>query len=252
MSELYGQVALITGAGGTLGSSHARAIAAKGAHVLVHDINEQAANTVVTDILSSNGSASKIICDITNQEAVKDGIERAVFEHGAVNILINNAGISGNNALIKDIDESFFDKMFDTHVKGSFLAIQAVIGGMRSIGSGRIVNTISGRAHSGAASGSHYNGAKGAIVGLTRALATEFAPFGVTVNAIAPGVTPSGMTRKRLGDEGLAMRAKQLISERLPTPEEITRGVLFLLATESSIVTGRVLNMQQPRKAEIL
>ncbi|MBK18143.1 MAG: 3-oxoacyl-ACP reductase [Rhodospirillaceae bacterium] len=253
MSDLGGQIALITGAGGTLGSSHARAIAAKGAHVIVHDIDEGAAQSVVENILEgAQGSASPMVCDITNGSAVKAEVSKAVNDHGEITILINNAGITGNNALLKDIDEAFFDRMFDIHVKGAFFAIQSVIGGMKSVGRGRIVNTISGRAHSGAVSGSHYNGAKGAIVGLTRALATEFAPFGITVNAIAPGVTPSGMTRARLGEDGLAARAKQLVSDRLPTPEEITSGVMFFLAEEAAIVTGRVLNMQQPRKAEVV
>ena len=252
MSDLKGQVALITGAGGTLGSSHARAIAAKGAHVVIHDISAEAADAVVQDIATQGGSASSMVCDITDGQAVRNCVEAVTAEHGAVSVLINNAGITGNNALIKDIDEEFFDRMFDIHVKGTFHATQAVIGVMKSAGGGRIVNTISGRAHSGAVSGSHYNGAKGAIVGLTRALASEFAPFVITVNAIAPGVTPSGMTRARLGEEGLAARAKQLVSDRLPTPEEITSGVMFFLAEEAAIVTGRILNMQQPRKAEVI
>ncbi len=252
MSDLKGQVALITGAGGTLGSSHARAIAARGAHVVIHDIIADAADAVVDDVVRLGGSASPMVCDVTDRQAVKSCVDAVTAEHGAVFILNNNAGITGNNALIKDIDEDFFDRMFDIHVKGAFLVTQEIVDGMKAAGGGRIVNTISGCAHSGAVSGSHYNGAKGAIVGLTRALASEFTPFGITVNAIAPGVTPSGMTRVRLGEEGLAARAKQLVSDRLPTPEEITTGVMFFLAEEAAIVTGRVLNMQQPRKAEVI
>ena len=252
MQELKGHIALITGAGGTLGSTHARMIASKGGHVIVHDIKEEAVEAVADKIRQDGGTASPMVCDITDVYAVKTCVEKFALDHGVISILINNAGITGNNALIGDIDEDFFDQMFDIHLKGAFFAIQAVISGMKAAGRGRIVNTISGRAHSGAISGSHYNGAKGAIVGLTRALASEFAPFGITVNAVAPGVTPSGMTRGRLGESGLAVRANQLVSERLPTPEEITSGVMFFLAEEAAIVTGRVLNMQQPRKAEVL
>jgi len=252
MQDLRGNIVLVTGAGGTLGASHAREIAAKGAHVIVHDLNKESVDAVVDKIREVGGIASPMVCDITDVSAVRTCVEKITSDHGAISILINNAGITGNNALIGDIDEDFFDRMFDIHVKGAFFTIQAVISGMKAAGRGRIVNTISGRAHSGAISGSHYNGAKGAIVGLTRALASEFAPFGITVNAVAPGVTPSGMTRARLGEGGLAARAKQLVSERLPTPEEITSGVMFFLAEEAAIVTGRILNMQQPRKVEVL
>jgi len=249
---LAGKTALVTGAGGTLGASHARAMAAHGAHVVIHDIRPDAAGEVADSLQGAGGEASTLICDITDEAALRKGVDHMAESVGGFDILVNNAGITGNNALLEDIDEDFFDRMFDIHVKGTFFATRAVLPHMKRRGGGRIVNTISGRAFSGAVSGSHYNGAKGAILGLTRAWASEFAPHGVTVNAVAPGLTPSGMTRARLGEEGLARRAGDLISNRLPTAEEISSGVLYFLTGEAAIVTGRVLNMQQPRKAEII
>jgi 3-oxoacyl-[acyl-carrier protein] reductase len=242
MTTLEGRVALITGAGGGLGGSHAELMSSRGADIIVHDVNRDAAEKTA-EIVRANGQKALVIAnDIRDTEALRTDIAAAEAEFGHIDILVNNAGVSGERLPMEDIDEDVFTRLFDIHVKGGFFAARAVVGGMKSRGYGRIVNTSSVFGMAGHTSASHYGGAKAALLGFTKSWAREFGPFNITVNAVAPGFVPTPMTTRPGQENILKERMKSIPLGRSGTPRDISFAVAWLASDEASYVTGQVIS----------
>ena len=143
MASMEGRVALITGAGGGLGGAHAALMSARGADVIVHDVNRAAAEATAETVRKNGRNALVIENDIRDVAGLTEAIAGAEAELGHIDILVNNAGVSGERLPIEDIDEAVYERLFDIHVRGSFFATHAVIGGMKARRYGRIVNTSS-------------------------------------------------------------------------------------------------------------
>jgi 3-oxoacyl-[acyl-carrier protein] reductase len=239
--RLQGRTALITGSGSGLGRAYALAFAAEGAHLLIQDIAATAAEATAADIHAGGGAAETVICDIADAATVSRLFAGAERKAGAIDVLVNNAGIDAGR-LFEEIDEAEFDRMFAVHVKGTFFATRAVVPGMKTRRRGKIVNISSINGMIADSTDSHYSAAKAAILGLTRAWAKELAPFNVTVNALAPGHVVTAATRAR-GME----RMKKISAERIPLgryaePEEIAHAAVFLASSESDFITGQTLS----------
>jgi 3-oxoacyl-[acyl-carrier protein] reductase len=142
-------------------------------------------------------------------------------------------------AHVEDVDEAFFDSLFDTHVKGAFFAAQAVVPGMKNRKFGRIINTGSTFNMTGSHAMSHYTGAKGALTALARAWALEFAPFGITVNTVSPGFTDTPMTRGDVTPEIFQAIIASMALKRQVLPEEVSYAVSWLASREADAVTGQ-------------
>lgn len=242
MTTLEGRVALITGAGGGLGGSHAELMSSRGADIIIHDQDRDAAEKTA-DAVRANGRTAHVIAnDIRDTKALAADIAAAEAEFGHIDILVNNAGVSGDRLAMEDIDEEIFTRLFDIHVKGGFFAARCVVGGMKSRGYGRIVNTSSVFGMTGSANASHYAGAKAALLGFTKAWAREFGPFNITVNAVAPGFVPTPMTTRPGQENLLAERMKSIPLGRSGTPRDISFAVAWLASDEASYVTGQVIS----------
>jgi 3-oxoacyl-[acyl-carrier protein] reductase len=245
MSSLDGRVAVVTGAGRGIGAGIAARLAAEGAAVAVTDMNEEAARETTEAIGSTGGRAVAIGCDVTSNEQVEQMVDRAVAELGSLDILVNNAGVTRDNLLFRMTEEDW-DTVIDTHLKGSFFcarAAQKVMVGQRY---GKIV-FISSRAALGNRGQTNYSAAKAGTMGMTRTLAIELGPFGVNVNAVAPGHIDTEMTRAvatRTGTDYEAM-LQHTISinaiKRVGIPDDIANAVRYFVSDESSYVTGQVL-----------
>lgn len=242
MAPMDGRVALITGAGGGLGGAHARLMAERGADIVVQDIDPDTAEDTAEAVRGFGRTAQVIACDIRDTEALGAAIAEAETAFGHIDILVNNAGVSGDRLPIEDIDEAVFERLFGIHVMGSFFATRSVLGGMKQRGYGRIVNTSSVFAMTGNTSASHYSGAKGALLGFTKAWAREFGPFGITVNAVAPGFVPTGMTTRPGQENLLAERMKSIPLGRSGKPIDIAYAVAWLASDEAEYVTGQVIS----------
>ncbi len=239
--SLNGRVALVTGAGSGMGAAHAEILAERGAHVIVQDLGgDDRAAQVVDGITDKGGTAEAMVGDVSDTPDLKARIADAISRHGKIDILINNAGISGLQTPFLEIDEDFFNRMFAVHVKGAFFASQAVIPAMQAAGYGKIVNISSNFALHGGTGMAHYTSAKGALLGLTKVLAREFGPDGIRVNAVAPGLVRTPMT-DRLGDDGFdAFRANVPIGQ-LAVPRDVAETVAFLAAPASDMITGQTI-----------
>ena len=204
-NSLDGYVALITGGSSGLGHSHARVLAQRGANVAITDFLQKNLDRAKAELAADGVDVLCLKADNRVVAEVKAAVAAAERAFGKVDILVNNAGISGMQARIEDIDETFWDDLIDTHVKGAFFATQAVVPGMKQRRYGRIINTGSTFAMTGAPVMCHYTAAKGALTALTRAWARELTPFGITVNTVSPGLVETPMTRGDLtpcGDRG--------------------------------------------------
>lgn len=244
----HGKSALVTGAGAGMGLAHATLLAERGATVLVQDIEPARTHAAAEAINSAGGAAVPLVCDAAEPAAMKAGIAGFAADHGAIGILVNNAGISGRQMPFEEIDEAFFDRMMAVHVKSAFFASQAVAAGMKTAGWGRIINISSMFAMKGSPDAAHYTTAKGALLGLTKALARELAPWGITVNAIAPGLVETEMTTISLsGRQGDARaefdkRAALTPLKRLATPRDLAYAVAFLASDEAALMTGQTVS----------
>ena len=240
-NSLEGRVALITGSGGGMGRSHAVLMAERGADIIVHDIKEDGANETAEMVRSFGRTASELIADSRDIPTFTAKIAEAEAAHGKIDILINNAGVSGNKLPVEGVDEAAFDLMFDVQVKGAFFATQAVLPGMKARKFGRIIMISSIYAMGGSFFASHYSGAKAALSGFTKAWAREFAAWKITVNAVAPGY---------IGTEMVLAVPEKILNEviipaipagRLGKVEEIARCVTFLASDDAGFITGSTL-----------
>ena len=235
---LKGKRALVTGSGGGLGRSHALLLAERGAELIVHDINSNGANETADLIRKVGEQASVLISDVRNIEEFRHSISNI----GKIDILVNNAGVGGKGRKIEEIDIQIFNEMFEVHVRGTFFATQAVLPRMKEKKSGKIINISSIFAMGGHDSISHYAAAKSAISGLTKSWAREFAPWGINVNAVAPGFVETDMTRSSNSEKDIRNLEKTMPLGRFCAPIDISYAVAWLASAETNLVSGQIIS----------
>ncbi len=237
--DLTGQVALVTGAGRGIGRDLARALAACGAHVLA-GIRDTDATDVVW-AAPDGGRVEPIRLDVTDVGGTRAAVDAAVATHGRIDILVNNAGLGANHDAI-DVTEADWDGMMNVNLKGLFFTSQAVGRHMVERGYGRVVNLSSQAGLVGIRRHAVYSASKGGVNLLTKVLALEWAPHGVTVNAIAPTFIYTPGTAERLDDPVfLAEVLDRIPVGRVGTTADVAAAVVFLSSRASGLVTGTIL-----------
>ncbi len=235
--KLSNQVAIVTGAAQGMGAATAKCLAQEGAAVIVSDINENKAAVIAEEINNSGGSAIPVKTDVTKEDEVASTVERTIDGYGSVSILVNNAGILYPTR-IDHVTKAEWDQVLDVNLNGTFLCSKAVLQTMKENGYGRIVNMSSSAGRSvSTLGGIHYTAAKAGVLGLTRAMAKEVAPFGITVNAVCPGLIDTEMVRIECTPERIKGYEESFPISRLGTPEEVAQLILFLV-TDSKYITG--------------
>jgi NAD(P)-dependent dehydrogenase (short-subunit alcohol dehydrogenase family) len=230
--RLQDKVAIITGAAQGIGKAIAETFAQEGAKVVINDVKTNEATQIAID----TGGLS-ITADVTKEDEVERMIKQTVKHFGTVDILVNNAGILYPTK-IDDISKDEWDRVLDVNLKSVFLCTKAVLGIMKEKGSGRIVNMSSSAGRSvSTVGGAHYTTSKAAMLGFTRAVAKEVAPYGITVNAVCPGLIDTEMVRLECSPEQVANYVKNFPISRIGTPEEVAKLVLFLI-TDADYITG--------------
>ena len=230
--KLCNQVAIVTGAAQGMGAAIASRFAAEGASVVVSDINGEKAMQVAEKI---RGLA--IQTDVTQEEQVDAMVKETIDRYGTVSILVNNAGIL-RPTRIDYVTKAEWDAVLDVNLNGTFLCSKAVLPIMKQNQFGRIINMSSSAGRSvSTLGGVHYTAAKAGVLGFTRAMAKEVAPFGITVNAVCPGLINTEMVRSECTPERVRAYEASFPIPRIGTPEEVARLVLFL-ASDASYITG--------------
>ena len=240
MAGLDGRVALVTGGARGIGAATARRLSADGARVAVLDLDEAGAATTAAPL-----GGIGIGCDVTDEAAVQAAVERVVAELGRLDIVVNNAGVTRDNLLFK-MTESDWDTVIAVHLKGAFVVSKAAQRHMVTAHWGRIINlsSVSALGNRGQA---NYAAAKMGLQGFTRTLAIELGPFGITVNAVAPGFIVTEMTdatAERLGLTPVQLQeasAQAAPVRRVGFPDDIANAIAFFASEGSSFVTGQTL-----------
>lgn len=245
--RLGGRTAIITGASRSIGASIARRFAAEGANVVVNDrAYPDLANRVVEDIKGRGGEAFFYQADVSKEEEVEAMVAEAVKRYGKVDILVNNAAIDPRK-LWHEITETEWDTVMGVNVKSQFLCAKAVFPFMKAQGNGKIINVSSITFFTGQTNFLHYVASKGAVVGLTRALAREVGGCRIQVNCIAPGAVSTETEIEKVGSEGLAgledyLADRQALSRRMYASD--LEGVfLFLASEDSDFMTGQTIHV---------
>lgn len=239
---LNGKVALITGASRGIGKEIALTFASYGAKVVVnYNGSKEKADEVVKEIEAMGGEAIAIQCSVADYEACGNMVNEAIAKFGKVDILINNAGITKDNLVMKISDEDF-DAVIDTNLKGTFNCIKQLYRPFLKQRSGRIINMTSVTGILGNAGQANYAASKAGVIGLTKSVARELATRGITVNAIAPGFIATEMT------DAMTDTAKQAVLSQIPlgrvgNTKDIAETAAFLASDKAAYITGQVISV---------
>ena len=237
--RLAGKVALITGAASGMGASMARIFAGEGAKIVVGDMLEAEGKAVAADITKANGAAIFRRLDVSSEQEWKVAIDATLAEYGRLDILVNDAGLSGS--AVEDLfDTAAWDQLMAVNARGVFLGMKFAIPIMKAAGGGSIVNIssisgITGQQQIHVA----YNASKGAVRTLTKAAAVQHGADNIRVNSIHPGLMPPMRSSKRTADPQVRARMlRQVPMGRAGRPEEVANAALFLASDEASYITG--------------
>ena len=244
-ATLDGKRALITGAGGGMGQSHAFLMAERGADIVIHDIKADGAEETAEMVRAHGREATVVVADIRDVPT----FTAAIADAGPVDILVNNAGVGGARRTIEDITEDIYNQMFEVHVRGTFFATQTVLPAMKEQKDGKIINISSIYAMGGSQLASHYAASKSAISGFTKSWARELAPWRIKVNAVAPGFIVTGMTQGSNPPEKIAEREKLMPLGAFCKPIDISYAVAWLASAETDLVSGQVIS---PNAGEVI
>jgi NAD(P)-dependent dehydrogenase (short-subunit alcohol dehydrogenase family) len=253
MGTLDNKIALITGAASGMGKAMALAYAGEGAHVVIADINLEGANAVVAEITAAGGSASAKSLNVMNTPEAKVLVDDIVAEHGSLDILVNNAGI-GMIKAVWDTEPDEWDRIFDVNVRGLFFLSKAACEPMRRQKSGKIINMASIAGRRGEALVSAYCASKAAVISITQSVALAMAPYGVNVNAMAPGIVDTPYWKavdKQFGEitgkaEGETFKeaASGVPLGRTSVPSDIVPLAVFLAGPGSNYITAQTYNVE--------
>jgi len=243
---LRGQVAVVTGAGSGIGRATAILLASEGVRVALLDVSE--AGMAGTNELLDGSGHEAIVCDVASVASITAAFATVEERFGPPGILVNNAGINPTVASSLDVTETFYDQMMGVNARGMFFVAQAAMRSMVPRRRGTIVNLGSVSGLIGWGGSSIYCASKGAVMALTRALATELAPHNIRVNAVAPGSVDTPMVQNnlaRLAEPEEAMRRTAALHPlgRTAQPEEVARAIVYLASPASSFTTGAVLTV---------
>lgn len=240
MALLDGKTAVVTGGAQGIGFAIAERFVAEGARVVLGDLDREATEAAVQK-LGGADVARAVACDVTSAADVEALVNAAVTEFGALDVMINNAGIT-RDATMRKMTEDQFDQVIAVHLKGTWNGTRLAAGIMRDAGGGAIINISSISGKVGLMGQTNYSAAKAGIVGMTKAAAKEVAHLGVRINAIQPGLIRSAMTEampQRIWDAKLA----EVPMGRAGEPGEIAAVAVFLASDLSSYMTGTVLEV---------
>lgn len=241
------KIALVTGAAAGIGAAISRRLARDGIAIGVLDLSMDDATKVANDIVTSGGKAIPLQADIVNRDQVTAALSKLRQAFGPVTILVNNAGITGF-VPFEDLTDAQWDKMMEVNLKGTFIVTQLALPDMKSNGWGRIVNISSSSAQSGAPLMAHYAASKGAIIALTKVLARELGPCGITCNNIPPRF----IMNTRMSEISVTESHRQTMIENGPIrrqgePEDIAGACAWLVSDEAGYVTGQTIGVNGGR-----
>ena len=233
---------LITGASKGIGAATAILFARKGYNVVINYNNSYESASLLCNSLVSNGYSAMIHkANVANRLDVELMVKEALYKFGSLDILVNNAGIA-HQALVTDTDEVDYDRIMDVNLKGVFNCCKAVLPSMISQKSGKIINISSMWGQVGASCEVVYSAAKAGVIGMTKALAKELAPSGITVNAIAPGIIETSMN-SNLTIEEITEFVEGVPLGRMGSADEIASAIEFLVSDQAEYITGQVLGI---------
>lgn len=241
--RLKGRTAIVTGAAYGIGFAAAERFAVEGANVIISDVKGHEAAAERLAAVSSNVMALRI--DVCDEASIKAGIEATLVRFGSIDILVNNAAISAELRPSPFETQRVEDwrRIYDVNVIGTFLMCRAVSAHMRPAKSGRIINIASGTAFKGAPGMLHYIASKGAILSMTRSLATEFGVDNVTVNCVSPGLTmtESVLAATHITDNFAEFSMSTRALKRAATPQDVANAIYFFASDDSGFVTGQTM-----------
>jgi 3-oxoacyl-[acyl-carrier protein] reductase len=240
--RLKDRVAVVTGAARGIGRGIALALAREGARVAACDLDLSLLDDLVSQVRAEGGQVLPLAVDVTCKDQIQRAVGQVLGQWGRVDILVNNAGIY-EVLPIEAISEEQWDRVLAVNLKGTFLCCQAVIPAMVQQGSGCIVSIASSAGKSGGTlAGAHYSVSKAGVICLTKQLARELGPHGITANAVAPGRIDTPMIHLASDEENEAFRLRTPLG-RLGTPEDVAGAVVFLASDEASFITGEIVDV---------